>query len=140
MLEAIARARETINMEVYIFKKGVIGDQFIEALCERAKAGVRVTLVMDTIGSFGAFHQAAKPLRAAGCRVELYHRLRWYTLSRLNNRTHRELLVVDGRVAFAGGPASPTGGSPAATARAGRASGATRWHASKDRSFPRSRA
>jgi cardiolipin synthase len=103
MLDAIAKARETINMEVYIFKKGMIGDQFIAALSERAKAGVRVTIVMDTIGSFGAFHQSAKPLRAAGCRVELYHRVRWYTLARLNNRTHRELLVIDGRVAFAGG-------------------------------------
>ena len=103
MLDAIASARETINMECYIFKKGAIGDRFIEALSERAKAGVRVTLVLDTIGSFGAFHQSAKPLRAAGCRVELYHRVRWYTLARLNNRTHRELLVVDGRVAFAGG-------------------------------------
>jgi cardiolipin synthase len=103
MLEAIAAARETINMEVYIFKRGVIGDQFIAALSERARAGVRVTLVMDTIGSFGVFRHSAKPLRAAGCRVELYQRLRWYTLSRLNNRTHRELLVVDGRVAFAGG-------------------------------------
>jgi cardiolipin synthase len=103
MLKAIAEARKTVNLECYIFKKGKIGDRFIEALCERARAGVRVTIVMDTIGSFGAFHQSAKPLRAAGCRVELYHRVRWYTLARLNNRTHRELLVVDGRVAFAGG-------------------------------------
>jgi len=103
MLEAIAGARQTVNLECYIFKKGKIGDRFIDALCERARAGVRVTIVMDTIGSFGAFHQSAKPLRAAGCRVELYHRVRWYTLARLNNRTHRELLVVDGRVAFAGG-------------------------------------
>ncbi len=103
MLKAIAEARQTVNLECYIFKKGKIGDRFIDALCERARAGVRVTIVMDTIGSFGAFHQSAKPLRAAGCRVELYHRVRWYTLARLNNRTHRELLVVDGRVAFAGG-------------------------------------
>ena len=103
MLKAIADARETVNLECYIFKKGLIGDRFIAALCERARAGVRVTIVLDTIGSFGAFHQSAKPLRAAGCRVELYHRVRWYSLARLNNRTHRELLVVDGRVAFAGG-------------------------------------
>ena len=50
MLETIRGARETVNMECYIFKKGVIGDAFIDALCERAKAGVRVTLVMDAIG------------------------------------------------------------------------------------------
>ena len=103
MLEAIRCARETINMECYIFKKGEIGDAFIQALCERAKAGVRVTLVMDAIGSFGAFRKSAKPLQAAGCRVAAYQRFTWYRLSRLNNRTHRELLLVDGTVAFVGG-------------------------------------
>jgi cardiolipin synthase len=103
MLDAIRQARETISMECYIFKRGTIGMQFIEALCERARAGVRVTIVMDAIGSFGAFRQSAKPLEAAGCRVAAYQRFAWYRLSRLNNRTHRELLVVDGTVAFAGG-------------------------------------
>ena len=47
-------------MECYIFKKGEIGDQFIDALCERARAGVRVTIVMDAIGSFGAFRKSAE--------------------------------------------------------------------------------
>jgi cardiolipin synthase len=118
MLDAIRHASETINMECYIFKKGKIGDVFIEALAERARAGVRVTLVMDAIGSFGAFRRSAGPLRAAGCRVEPYQRLTWYRLSRMNNRTHRELLVVDGRVAFVGGAgvadwwAEPTKGKP----------------------------
>ena len=103
MLQAIHEAQETVNLECYIFKKGEIGQQFITALTERARAGVRVTMVMDAVGSFGAFHESAGPLRAAGCRVEPYHRLTWYSLARLNNRTHRELLVVDGRVAFVGG-------------------------------------
>jgi cardiolipin synthase len=103
MLEAIRSARETINMECYIFKKGEIGEAFVEALCERARAGVRISLVMDAIGSFGAFRQLRKPLRAAGARVEAYQRFTWYRFSRLNNRTHRELLVVDGTVAFVGG-------------------------------------
>ena len=103
MLDAIRQARETISMECYIFKRGTIGTQFIEALSERARAGVRVTIVMDAIGSFGAFRQCAKPLEAAGCRVAAYQRFAWYRLSRLNNRTHRELLVVDGTIAFAGG-------------------------------------
>jgi cardiolipin synthase len=103
MLEAIHGARETINFECYIFKNGKIGDQFIEALAERAKAGVRVTIVMDAIGTLGAFRNSAGRLREAGCRVERYQRLRWYTLARVNNRTHRELLVVDATVAFAGG-------------------------------------
>jgi cardiolipin synthase A/B len=103
MLDAIRTARETVNMECYIFKTGCVADQFIEALSARARAGVRVTLVMDAIGSFGAIRRSARLLRAAGCRVEPYQRLRWYSLARLNNRTHRELLVVDGTVAFVGG-------------------------------------
>ena len=103
MLAAIGAAEETINMECYIFKKGEIGDRFIEALSERARAGVRVTIVMDAIGSFGAFRTSSKPLEAAGCRVAAYQPFTWYRLSRLNNRTLRELLVVDGTVAFVGG-------------------------------------
>ena len=103
MLDAIRSARETVSMECYIFKKGEIGDQFVEALSERARAGVRVTIVMDAIGSFGAFRRLRKPLREAGARVAAYQRFKWYRLSRLNNRTHRELLVVDGTIAFAGG-------------------------------------
>jgi cardiolipin synthase len=103
MLDAIRAAKETINMECYIFKKGEIGDRFVEALCERARAGVRVTIVMDAIGSFGAFRKLRKPLRAAGARVKAYQRFKWYRLSRLNNRTHRELMVVDGTTAFVGG-------------------------------------
>jgi cardiolipin synthase len=90
-------------MECYIFKTSDIGERFIEALAERARAGVRVTLVMDAIGSFGAYRRSAKPLRAAGCRVAPYQRFTWYRLARLNNRTHRELLVIDGSVAFVGG-------------------------------------
>ena len=103
MLDAIRQARETITMECYIFKRGEIGLAFIAALCERARAGVRVTLVMDAIGSFGAYRKAKKELGAAGCRVAAYQQFKWYRLSRLNNRTHRELLVIDGCIAFAGG-------------------------------------
>jgi len=103
MLDAVRAGRETINLECYIFSSGEVADLFIQALSDRARAGVRVTIVMDAIGSLGAFGQSAAALRAAGCRVELYQRIRWYSLARLNNRTHRELLIVDGRVAFVGG-------------------------------------
>jgi len=103
MLKAIRGARETINMECYIVHEGEVRDRFIEALEDRGRAGVRVTLVMDALGSFGAFRSTARPLRQAGCRVEPYQPIAWHRLARLNNRTHRELLVVDGRVAFIGG-------------------------------------
>jgi cardiolipin synthase len=103
MLDAIRHARRTVNLEAYIFKKGEIGEQFIAALSERANAGVRVTVVMDAVGSFGAFRACRAALEDAGCRVAAYQRFTWYRLSRLNNRTHRELLIVDGEIGFVGG-------------------------------------
>jgi cardiolipin synthase len=103
MLDAIAGAQRTINMECYIFRPDKTGRKFMLALMERARAGVIVTVVVDAIGSFSFGFSAIREMREAGCRVELYQRLRWYRLSRLNNRTHRELLIVDGRVAFVGG-------------------------------------
>lgn len=103
MLEAIAEAKHSINMECYIFRPDATGRKFMRALAERARAGVVVTLVVDAVGSFRFGLSAIRTLREAGCRVELYQRFTWYRLSRLNNRTHRELLIVDGRVAFVGG-------------------------------------
>jgi cardiolipin synthase len=103
MLEAIRGAERSINMECYIFQPGRVADQFIAALSARARAGVNVTIVVDAIGSLSLWGRPARRLRKAGCRIASYQRLQWYSLARLNNRTHRELLVVDGRVAFAGG-------------------------------------
>jgi cardiolipin synthase A/B len=103
MLQAIRSATRTINMELYIFQPGKVADQFIEALSERARNGVNVTIVVDAIGSFSLRGRPVRRLRQAGCRIESYQRPHWYSLARINNRTHRELLVVDGRVAFAGG-------------------------------------
>jgi cardiolipin synthase A/B len=103
MLNAIACATRSINMECYIFQPGRIADQFIAALGERARHGVNVTIVVDAIGSLSLWGRPVRRLRKAGCRIESYQRVRWYSLARLNNRTHRELLIVDGRIAFAGG-------------------------------------
>jgi cardiolipin synthase A/B len=103
MLEAIRGAKRSINMECYIFQGGKIADQFLDALAERSRNGVNVTIVVDAIGSFNLWGRPVARLRAAGCRIESYQRMRWYSLHRINNRTHRELLVVDGQIAFAGG-------------------------------------
>jgi cardiolipin synthase A/B len=104
MLEAIRSAQSSINMELYIFQPGKIANQFIAALSERARQGVNVTIVVDAIGSFSLWGRPVERLRKAGCRIESYQRLQWYSLARLNNRTHRELLIVDGRIGFVGGP------------------------------------
>jgi cardiolipin synthase len=103
MLDAIRAATRSINMEAYIFQPGAIADQFVEALAERARHGVNVTIVVDAIGSLSLWGKPLRRLREAGCRIASYQQLRWYSLARLNNRTHRELLIVDGCVAFAGG-------------------------------------
>jgi cardiolipin synthase A/B len=103
MIDAIRSATRSVNMECYIFQPGRIADQLIDALSDRARKGLNVTIVVDAIGSFNLWGRPLRRLRKAGCRIEAYQRLRWYSLARINNRTHRELLVIDGRVAFAGG-------------------------------------
>jgi cardiolipin synthase len=103
MLDAIRSATRSVNMECYIFQPGLVADQFIEALSDRARKGVNVTIVVDAIGSFSLWGRPVRRLRRAGCRIESYQRFHWYRLARLNNRTHRELLIIDGRIAFAGG-------------------------------------
>ncbi|HZB25426.1 MAG TPA: phospholipase D-like domain-containing protein [Vicinamibacterales bacterium] len=103
MIEAIRAATRSVNLECYIFQPGRVADEFIDALSDRARKGVNVTIVVDAIGSFSLWGRPVQRLRQAGCRIASYQRLHWYRLARINNRTHRELLVVDGRVAFAGG-------------------------------------
>jgi cardiolipin synthase len=103
MLNAIRGARESITFETYIYWSGDIGRQFSDALCERAQAGVKVHVLLDWLGAEKIDGRYLTDMKAAGVEVERYHPLRWYNLSRLNNRTHRKLLVVDGRIGFTGG-------------------------------------
>jgi len=103
MLAAIRAAKKTINTEFYIYWDGQVGRTFAEALAERARAGVRVNIVLDAVGSAEMSHDLILFLQRNGIAVEWYHPLRWYTLSRVNHRTHRKLLVVDGEVGFTGG-------------------------------------
>ena len=103
MLGAIKSAKRTINLEFYIYWDGEIGRTFAEALAERARAGVEVKVILDAVGSATMSRQLIDFLTRNGVDVEWYHPLRWYTLSRFNHRTHRKLLIVDGRVGFSGG-------------------------------------
>lgn len=102
-LAAIAGAKQSIHIEAYIFQKGRVGARFVAALTERARAGVKVRLTLDAIGSFATWDSYLKELTDAGGRVGWYHPARLLFLPRLNNRTHREIVVIDGRVAFVGG-------------------------------------
>src|SRR4051812_42836147 len=102
-LEEIAKAQHSVNVEAYIFKKGEVTQRLRDALVERSRNGVQVRLVIDALGSFSNSKNFFKPLTEAGAKMEWYHPFRWYNIDRSNNRTHRELMVIDGRKAFIGG-------------------------------------
>jgi cardiolipin synthase len=102
-LAAIAAAKSSINLEAYIFHKGEIAARYVKALAERARNGVRVRLTLDYIGSFNTPRSYFKELLDAGGQLNWYHPLRLRYIPEFNNRTHRELLIVDGSVAFIGG-------------------------------------
>jgi cardiolipin synthase len=103
MLDAIHRAQRTITFETYIYWSGRIGDAFASALSERARAGVKVHVLLDWVGSTRMDERLLRRMRDAGVEVRKFHAPRWYALDKLNNRTHRKLLVVDGAVGFTGG-------------------------------------
>lgn len=103
MLDAIRAARRNITMETYIYWSGDIGREFADALSDRARAGVAVHLVVDWVGSLKMEEALLRKMESAGVRLERYRPLHWYNLGRMNNRTHRKLLVVDGQVGFTGG-------------------------------------
>lgn len=103
MLAAIAGAQRSIALECYIFHPGAIGDAFTAALAARASAGVQVRITLDKFGSRRLHRHHARRLTRAGCELAWHPRARWRRAHRLTNSTHRELLVVDGRIAFTGG-------------------------------------
>jgi cardiolipin synthase A/B len=105
LLEAIRRAKDTINFENYIFESDETGREFIAAFMERARAGVEVRLLLDAFGSLKLKRAHRRELREAGVRLEFFRPFALRNLVRLYRRAHRRAIVMDGRVAFTGGAA-----------------------------------
>ena len=103
MLQAIRSAQHSISFETYIYWSGNIGREFADALSERAKAGVKVHVLLDWVGSAKIDDSFLDEMRASGVEIRKFHKPNWYNLGRLNNRTHRKLLVIDGKTGFTGG-------------------------------------
>jgi cardiolipin synthase len=104
MLESIRGAQKTINFEAFLFHSGEVGNQFINALIERAQHGVEVRVLLDGIGSGTDLENSdVQKLKDGGCKFAYYHPTRALRVDRLNRRSHRRVLVVDGKVAFTGG-------------------------------------
>jgi cardiolipin synthase len=103
MLAAIRGARQSIALESYIYWSGAVGSEFTEALAAKARAGVKVHVLLDWIGSRHLKGRDLDALREAGVDVRLFGRFSPLHPGRLNHRDHRKILVVDGALGFIGG-------------------------------------
>lgn len=103
MLGEVERAQSSVTIEAYIYWEGDIGLRFARAFAAKAAAGLPVKILLDAVGSSTIGKDILAILEEAGCQVEWYHPLRWYSLNRYNNRTHRKSLIIDGKVGFTGG-------------------------------------
>ena len=95
MLKAIQNAKQTITFETFIYWADSIGEEFAEALSERARAGVNVHVLLDWLGSIKMEQSQLDKMLKAGVEIQRYHKPHWSHLPRLNNRTHRKLLIID---------------------------------------------
>lgn len=103
MLAAIRGAQVSITFETYIYWSGDIGRQFADALAERSRSGVKVHVLLDWLGSAKMDEDILTTMESAGVQVRRFHPPHWSHLGRLNNRTHRKLLIIDGHLGFTGG-------------------------------------
>ena len=107
MLQVIASATRSITFETFIFQSDDVGRPFIEALIERSRAGVKVHLLVDDLGSSKFSADDEKAMKEAGIAVVRYNPMSKVLLifpaAEANHRTHRKLLVIDGRIGFTGG-------------------------------------
>ncbi|MCP3724948.1 cardiolipin synthase [Paraburkholderia sp. CNPSo 3272] len=103
MLAGIRSAQHTITFETFIYWSGAIGEEVARALSDKARAGIAVHVLLDWVGSSKMDKRYHRMLREAGAQLVLYHKPHWTGLGRMNDRTHRKLLVIDGRIGFTGG-------------------------------------
>lgn len=103
MLQGIRSAKHSICFETFIYWSGEVGKEVAEALAERASDGVEVKVLIDWLGSKILGSEEEKIMLDGGVALEIYRPLNWYHLSRMNHRTHRKILVIDGKTGFTGG-------------------------------------
>ncbi len=104
MVEAIRSAKRSVTFETYIWESGMVNDQFMAALIDRAQAGVKVHAIVDGAGSFKLDRSEMNRKKDAGVKFVFYDREHWWQIKpNINHRTHRKILVIDGKVAFTGG-------------------------------------
>ena len=103
LLDTIRSAERTVNLLTYIYWAGEIAQEVAGTLCERAKAGVECNVLLDAIGASRVDRKMVDRMKDAGVRAEFFRPVRHIALGRVNHRTHRKVLVVDGRIGMTGG-------------------------------------
>jgi cardiolipin synthase len=103
MLADIAAAKHSVHLETFVWCEGKVETEFVDALSARARDGVTVRVLVDSLGSMEASERELDRLRQSGAHVSSYCKPRWWNLGRFNHRTHRKLLVIDGRIGYAFG-------------------------------------
>ncbi len=104
-LEAIRNAKHSVNIEIYTFLPGDVGAEFVKTLIERARNGVKVRFLIDAFGGgrLSLHRETLRSLEEAGVAVCFHEPLSLRRLEKYSTRTHREIFVMDGRIAFVGG-------------------------------------
>ncbi len=103
MLEAVEHAERSVTIEAYIYWAGEIGLTFAHALAAKSGSGVTVKILLDAVGAATIGEEILTVLESGGCQLAWYNPVRWYSIGRINHRTHRKSLIVDGSVGFTGG-------------------------------------
>lgn len=103
MLDAIQQAKSSIIFLTYVYWRGDIADQFAHRLADKAREGIKVSVLIDAFGGNKIDSALLKHMREAGIEVRWFRPLRWYTIHKFNNRTHRKILVCDEQIGFVGG-------------------------------------
>ena len=103
MLNDIAAAKHCVHLETFVWSAGKVEAQFVDALSERARAGVKVRVLIDSLGAAKASESELERLKRSGAQLSSYCKPRWWNFGRFNHRTHRKLLIVDGRIGYAFG-------------------------------------
>lgn len=103
MLRAIREAEKSVTFVTYVYWKGKVADEFAETLARRAREGLPVYLLLDSQGAKSMEEKNVTKMKAAGVRFAWFRPLEWYKFPQYNYRTHRKVLIVDGRIGFTGG-------------------------------------
>ena len=103
LLTQIGAAQKSVHFETFLWKEGVLGQRVADALAGRARAGLKVRVLLDATGSKKVGKAAWRQMEEAGCKLALFHEKRFRNIGVLNDRDHRKLVVIDGREAFVGG-------------------------------------